>query len=154
MTRASSIFLTGLAAASIAFAAITAAQISTDDGGARFDVVVVGLHNDRGQFIGALYASPERWLQRMQHIEDCEARIRGGIARCSFAVPAERRVAFGGYHDEDGDRVYDRNFFGIPEEGYAFSNDAHETFGPPSFSDAAFTPIAGRPLVVHAGYGI
>ncbi len=32
----------------------------------------------------------------------------------------------------------DRNFLGIPKEGYAFSNNVFGTFGPPKFEKAKF----------------
>ncbi len=33
--------------------------------------------------------------------------------------------------------MLDLNFFGIPKEGFALSNDAKPFFGPPTFKDAA-----------------
>ncbi|MEH6477778.1 MAG: DUF2141 domain-containing protein [Sneathiella sp.] len=41
------------------------------------------------------------------------------------------------FHDENGDEKLDSNLFGIPTEGYGFSNNATGTMGPPSFADAA-----------------
>lgn len=52
-----------------------------------------------------------------------------GIPPGTYAVQA--------YHDENENRQIDRNFFGLPEEGIGFSNDAPIRFGPPSFADAA-----------------
>lgn len=52
-----------------------------------------------------------------------------GIPPGTYAVQA--------YHDENENRQVDRNFFGLPEEGIGFSNDAPIRFGPPSFADAA-----------------
>lgn len=41
------------------------------------------------------------------------------------------------YHDENGNEELDSNLFGVPTEGYGFSNDATGTMGPPSFAEAA-----------------
>jgi len=41
------------------------------------------------------------------------------------------------FHDENGNEELDSNLFGIPTEGYGFSNDARGSLGPPSFTDAA-----------------
>jgi uncharacterized protein (DUF2141 family) len=41
------------------------------------------------------------------------------------------------FHDENGNEELDSNLFGIPTEGYGFSNDARGSMGPPSFTDAA-----------------
>lgn len=43
------------------------------------------------------------------------------------------------FHDVNENETLDKNFFGVPKEGYAFSNNVYGLFGPPSFSDAKFT---------------
>jgi len=42
-------------------------------------------------------------------------------------------------HDENENMELDTNFFGVPKEGYGFSNNARGRFGPPRFSDTKFT---------------
>ena len=42
-------------------------------------------------------------------------------------------------HDENSNSVLDQNVFGIPTEGYGFSNNPGITFGQPSFSQVKFT---------------
>ncbi len=42
------------------------------------------------------------------------------------------------FHDENSNYELDQNFIGIPQEGFAFSNNAFGSFGPPSYSDARF----------------
>jgi hypothetical protein len=39
------------------------------------------------------------------------------------------------------------NFFGIPEEGYGFSNNARGSMGPPAFDKAAFQHVAGAQVL-------
>lgn len=41
-------------------------------------------------------------------------------------------------HDENDDKKMNTNFFGLPKEGYGFSNNVMGTFGPPSLSKASF----------------
>jgi len=38
-------------------------------------------------------------------------------------------------HDENADRKCNRNFFGIPKEGYGFSNNIRPVLSTPSFDD-------------------
>jgi uncharacterized protein (DUF2141 family) len=120
----------------------------------RVVVVVRDFRNDSGQLIGGLYTSPAVWLGENRAAADCHAPIRGREARCVFDVPTTTRVAFAGMHDEDSDGALDRDFFGLPQEGYAFSNDVREPFGPPSFEAASFRPLEVLPFIVHARYGI
>jgi uncharacterized protein (DUF2141 family) len=117
-------------------------------------VVVEGLRNDRGTLVGALYDRASTWLREENALEDCHAPIHDGYARCVFGPPPDTRVAFAALHDEDDDGELDRDLLGIPQEGYAFSNDVREPFGPPSFEAASFTPSATAPRVVHARYGL
>jgi uncharacterized protein (DUF2141 family) len=42
-------------------------------------------------------------------------------------------------HDENGDEELNTNLLGMPKEGFGFSNDAMNTFGPPDFKKASFT---------------
>lgn len=117
---------------------------------------VRGLRNDNGQVMGALYDAPQRWVQRGHEAASCRARIHGGVARCAMEVPTGR-YAFAFAHDEDRDGEFDRDFLGIPQEGYGFSNDVRPSLSVPSFQSASFevrqTP-SGRPYVVTARYGI
>jgi uncharacterized protein (DUF2141 family) len=39
-------------------------------------------------------------------------------------------------HDKNENGKLDKNFIGIPKEGFAFGNNAMNTFGPPDFNDA------------------
>jgi uncharacterized protein (DUF2141 family) len=41
------------------------------------------------------------------------------------------------YHDKNDNRLLDENFFGIPTEGYGFSNNARGIFSAPSFKEAS-----------------
>ena len=41
-------------------------------------------------------------------------------------------------HDENKNRRMDKGMFGIPKEGYGFSNDAMGFMGPPGFDKAKF----------------
>ncbi len=42
------------------------------------------------------------------------------------------------FHDINNNGKLDKNFLGIPKEGYAFSKNAMGTFGPPNFDKAQF----------------
>jgi len=42
-----------------------------------------------------------------------------------------------------GNGRFDRNWFGLPKEGYAFSNNVRPVFAPPSFKAAAFDYAGG-----------
>ncbi|MEC5165494.1 uncharacterized protein (DUF2141 family) [Flavobacterium sp. PL11] len=50
------------------------------------------------------------------------------------------------YHDENSDNQCNRNFIGLPTEGYGFSNNFKPKFGPPKFKDCKFTLTENKSL--------
>ena len=52
------------------------------------------------------------------------------------------------YHDENGNKKFDKNFFGLPTEGFGFSNNPGILFGPPDHDEAAFE-VGDTPVTVH-----
>jgi uncharacterized protein (DUF2141 family) len=56
--------------------------------------------------------------------------------------------AFAVFHDANSNAKLDKNMFGMPTEGFGFSNNAMGNMGPPSFEQARFTlPSVG--VTVH-----
>lgn len=58
----------------------------------------------------------------------------------SNLTPGEYAVRY--FHDEDNNGSMATNLFGMPSEGYGFSNNAKPNMGPASFEDAKFTVSA------------
>ncbi|MDB5916174.1 MAG: hypothetical protein JWR40_408 [Massilia sp.] len=55
---------------------------------------------------------------------------------------------FAVFHDANSNAKLDKNMFGMPTEGFGFSNNAMGNMGPPSFEQARFTlPSVG--VTVH-----
>ncbi len=69
---------------------------------------------------------------------------------CFWLKPGHYAVAI--YHDENGDRDFNRTLFSI-KEGFGFSNDAPTTLGLPSFDAVRFQlPDEGRAIAVRTRY--
>lgn len=70
----------------------------------------------------------------------------------SFNNLAYGTYAIAIYHDRNGDQQLNRGLFGMPTEGYGFSNDAPATTGPAKYKDALFL-LAGSntsvPIQMH-----
>ncbi len=112
------------------------------------------LRSTNGVVRFALYARDGEWLSH-DTVASCVAHVHGDDARCSLGHQAAGTYAIAVLHDEDGDGDMDRDFIGIPQEGYGFSSGARPGFGPPSFDDAAFEHGTDRTVVpVQARYGI
>jgi len=56
-------------------------------------------------------------------------------------------------HDTNSNGKLDKNFLGIPKEGYAFSNNVFGVLGlPPSFKDASFKLTGNETIKIKMEY--
>jgi len=103
-------------------------------------VKVLNIRNSTGTVACALFESgagfPTEFLSSATNI--MSIRVRKSQARCTFEDIPPGRYAIGVIHDENMNGKLDTNRLGMPTEGYGFSNNARELFGPPSFSAASF----------------
>lgn len=99
---------------------------------------VDGFRNTRGNLGTAIFASAEGWP------EDMSKSFRYGpapIDKATRTAEADWELPSGTYgveaiHDENSNARLDRNFLGIPKEGFGFANNPHVSFGPAPFRAA------------------
>ena len=131
-----------------------AAPAQADDD-AEIVAAVSGLRSTEGVVRIALYSREGDWLSHEHTISSCTAHVHGESASCSLGNQAPGTYAIALLHDEDADDDMDRDWIGIPQEGYGFSSGARPGFGPPSFGDASFCHGAERTVAsIRARYGI
>ena len=157
MKRRNQIAMLSAIAMSIAMmlASIAAAQISTPTATPSaspqnpLDIEVIGLRNDSGQVGCSIFNDangfPRDDSKVLHHVW---APIHAGKATCEFPNLEPGRYAAVVFHDENGDHKFNMNAFGMPMEGYGFSNDAAALFAPPSFQSAAFTYNGKRLYII------
>jgi hypothetical protein len=56
------------------------------------------------------------------------------------------------YHDVNQNKICDKNFFGVPTEGYAFSNNVRPNLSVPSFEDCCFKFQQDRSINIKMVY--
>jgi len=59
-----------------------------------------------------------------------------GVAQGATAAPGFYAVSV--FHDENMNQKLDKNFVGVPKEGYGASNNPKKKMGPPSFEETKF----------------
>jgi len=104
---------------------------------------VTGLRNTDGKVTCYLYTSEDGFpTEPKKSAAKVTVEISGDkSALCQFDDVSDYKgnVAVSVLHDEDKNGEMKTNFIGIPQEGYAASNNAEaQTFGPPTFKDAKF----------------
>jgi len=101
-------------------------------------ITVKGVRSADGAVFLALYDSDKSFMKVPQAKTTRRLNASKGDLKIVIHDLPAGKYAISSYHDENGNGKLDTNMLGIPEEGYGFSNDARDLFGPPKFPEAAF----------------
>lgn len=71
-----------------------------------------------------------------------------GKASCVFENLTAGNYAVAVFQDLNGNDVVDRNFWGIPKEPWAVSNNVRHRFREPSFSESQFKLTSDQPMTL------
>ena len=97
-----------------------------------------GMKNTNGKINVALYNSEAAFNDTNQAFKSLLIQATAGnIIILLDSLPAGQ-YAVAVFHDENDNATIDTNFLGIPQEGFAFSNNALGSFGPPTWAQAQF----------------
>ena len=102
-------------------------------------VLITGLHSSNGSVLVSLFNEGGGFpSQAKKAFKKEKINIVGGIASATIKDIPPGTYAIAVLHDENNNLEMDTRLFGLPKEGYGFSNNAKGLFGPPSFKDARF----------------
>jgi uncharacterized protein (DUF2141 family) len=103
-------------------------------------VAVDGLRNDKGTVYFCLFSQPDGFPMAFERAcRRGKVAVSKGKATIKLGELPPGRYALGVFHDENGNDALDKSTFGVPREGYGFSNNAKPRWnGPPGFEAAAF----------------
>jgi uncharacterized protein (DUF2141 family) len=121
-----------------------AAPGASHAGTAKLVIVVEGLRSSDGVVDIALFDGAASFLDSDKRIGGGKAVIKDGAAIIEIGDLSPGRYAAAFYHDENGNGDFDQGLFGIPLEGYGFTNNARAIFSAPSFDEAALVVEQGR----------
>lgn len=107
--------------------------------GCTLRIHVDSLRNSTGNIGTVVFTSADGWPEDTKKAfrhgpAPIPAGERQGIAVWENLPPGNYGVAV--IHDENGNHKLDRNFIGIPKEGFGFANNPHVGLGPPAFTSA------------------
>jgi uncharacterized protein (DUF2141 family) len=123
--------------------------------GCTLRIHVDGFRNTRGNLGTVVFKSPDGWP------EDFAKAVRTGPAPIDEATgtaiavwpvpPGDYAVA--AIHDENSNARLDRNFLGIPKEGFGFANNPHISFGAAPFRAAQVHVVCpATEITIHLQY--
>lgn len=117
--------------------------------GTWLNIVAEGMRNGSGELAVTLYADDaSRFLVKKGSLYVGRVKATAGTTRACIFLPKPGVYAVALYHDEDGDRSFDRSSIGLPAEGYGFTNNPATLAGLPTFKsvrlNAAKTGLTTR----------
>ena len=118
-------------------------------------VQITGIRNTNGDIGCGIFNSadgyPEETTKAYKYMRMASP---GNSAICQFNDIPPGTYAIAVFHDENANGKLDKNFLGIPREGYGASNNVRPKMSAPAFKDAAFIVKAGgsTSLNIDMGY--
>lgn len=127
---------------------ITASKAACDGASYAIDVRVLGVRSDRGNVTFVLYGDkPQDFLVKGKKIFRQRFAANKGTVEFCVVLPKPGVYAATAYHDENGNGKFDKNWAGLPVEGFGVSNNPTTFLAPPSHNQAAFAVSHGRTSV-------
>jgi uncharacterized protein (DUF2141 family) len=113
-------------------------------------VHIKNVNSDKGTLRVGIFNSQADFLKKQLYGQIVKSK--NGDVQVVFENVPVGAYAVSIIHDENENGELDSNFFGIPKEGFGFSNDAMGTFGPPSFEKASFKLTENTALTINLKY--
>jgi uncharacterized protein (DUF2141 family) len=112
----------------------------------KLEIEISEIRNNEGNIMLQLFDENEKVLtQEMGPIKD---------KKCVFSInnlkPGKYAVRY--FHDENNNGQMETNTFGIPTEGFGFSNNATGMFGPPPFEKWLFELKEDKKILLKPSY--
>lgn len=120
----------------------------------KFDlrVTVTAINNAKGLIEFALYKNPEVFTQAGKTHRLARVNAQKGDVSFVFADLEAGKYSIVVYHDENQNKICDKNFFAIPTEAYAFSNNVRPKLTVPSFDDCAINLQQNKSISIKMVY--
>lgn len=98
---------------------------------ATLEVVVTNIKEIKGSLRASLFTNESKFLK--EEYRGQVVKVTGQSMTILFESLPAGVFALSVIHDENENNELDKNFMGIPKEGFAFGNNALGSFGPPAF---------------------
>lgn len=107
--------------------------------GAVIEVQVNNLDSEKGQVVIGLYGAGDKFPETGKEMEGLILELGSEKPKGTFSSLPPGDYAVSLFHDANRNGKLDKNFMGIPTEGYGFSKNAYNWYGGvPEFDQASF----------------
>jgi len=116
-------------------------------------IEISGINDPKGLMSIGLYSDEKGFPDKGKEYKGTDAKVTGQTVVYTFKDVPFGVYAIAIFHDTNSNTKLDKNFLGIPKEGYAFSNNVFGTLGlPPSFKDASFKLAGNKTVKIKMEY--
>ena len=102
------------------------------------------LRTTQGSVACRLYKSGDGFPQNSSGTITRRVKVTGAITRCAFDKLPPGTYAIMVHHDENDNKRFDKNFLGIPLEGYGASNNHTPALSAPTWEASKFAVERGK----------
>lgn len=120
---------------------------STSEKPGTLTIYVSNIPENKGEILLGLIAEADKDgfpEETESFVQKAVVEVKGSEVEITFENIPPGTYAFSLLHDTNGNKVMDKSFFGLPEEGYAFSNNFKPILSAPNFDDCAFQIEPGQ----------
>lgn len=137
--KLSQVILTSILCSSLFTSSVFAADISFE---------IEGVNAQHSKIYAQLFNSQDSY-SKGEAFSATYLQAKQGINKVIFTNIPVGQYAIRFFQDENNNGTLDTNLFGMPSEGYGFSNNAKPNYGPVGYQDAAFTVTEQQDPVIN-----
>ena len=115
-------------------------------------VSVSAVSSSRGWVEFALYRNPDTFAKVGTTYRLARTDAQKGMVNYTFKDLEPGKYAVVVYHDVNQNKICDKNFFGVPTEAYAFSNNVRPNLSVPGFEECSFKFSQDRTIHIKMVY--
>ncbi|MTI20028.1 DUF2141 domain-containing protein, partial [Fulvivirga sp. RKSG066] len=104
-------------------------------------IVVENIKKPEGELVVAIFDCEENYLKKEVALH--KIKVKGDLKQHLTLKLRKGVYAVAIFQDTNNNGELDKNFIGLPKEGFGFSNKSLGTFGPPSFEETKFSLAEG-----------
>ena len=117
------------------------------------DVEVANIANKNGKIVIGLYNKDDNTFADVSKFyKSVTLDVYGTKVAYKFKDIPNGAYAIAVFHDENGNGKLDKNFLGIPKEGYGFSNNIRPKLRGATFKESRFVLNGDKKIVIKLGY--
>lgn len=127
---------------------LTISQFANSASANELSIKVSRIDEQKGELLLALFDSEQAYKSNGKPIRAISVPVTKDQHTITFKDLGEGNYALKLLHDLNGNGQMDSNMFGLPTEGYGFSNNVGK-FGMPEFKEAAFSLEGDKTIEVY-----